>query len=347
MPVDKGPAPLVPQKGSPKPKPAAPKAPSGGGPKAPPSSGSPSTGAPAVGDVSGDLDLATATDQQILDYITKNYGYLTWALEIPELKAVLINAHRNGWGELEVEAGIRATAWWKTTEPTIREYTRMQTEDPAKLQALIAERELDLQIAAAKAGIQIDDGRLRAMAEQAVKFGWNEQDTAKALAGEFKYNPERPLEGEIGDQYFDALALAKSYMVPISDKTAADWAMKIITGQATVGGYEAYLRNTAIGMFPDLKSYIDQGITPAQYFEPYAQTASKVLERPITVSDLFDTNLADTFQFYDEKTGKTRPMTLTEFNTKLRGLPEWAETGSAKEEVASIVNFIGTTFGKV
>lgn len=296
--------------------------------------------------VSPDSDLATASDEDILDYLYKQYGYLAWALDIPEVRTTLIEAVRDGKGEMEIMADIRATTWWQTTEASVRSYIRMSVEDPAQLASLIAEASMDVELLAAQLGVQLSDSRIQEMADLAVRFSWGEDDYQRAVVAESSFDPDIPVEGLIGDQTYDAKALANQYLVPISDASAHDWATRILSGEATLSGFEAYLRNMAIGQFPHLKQYIEQGITPAQYFEPYVQTASRTLERQFTLGDMQSGPLSEALQVYDENTGEIRPMTLTEFNRELRKTPEWQRTSNAKETASRVAFSLGQLFGR-
>ena len=69
-----------------------------------------------------------------------------------------------------------------------------------------------------------------------------------------------------------------------------------------------------------------------------------MLERPnIDMVEEF----ADVIEYIPEGGMEARPMTLGEVRKFVRALPEWQQTGNAKDQARALAFAIGKTFGEV
>ena len=112
--------------------------------------------------------------------------------------------------------------------------------------------------------------------------------------------------------------------------------------------FKNQFRNMAKERFPTLSGVIDQGITPQQYFAPYASRVSKLLERPVDFMSERDSSLFDQIAagMPDDKFGQ-RTMTFSEMNKYVRGLDEWQYTKNANDEARKVADNVGRMFGFV
>ena len=144
---------------------------------------------------------------------------------------------------------------------------------------------------------------------------------------------------------------AAQYMVDIS----ADDMNMFVEGlydaddpAAQLSLFKNHFRNAAKERFPTLSGVIDQGMTPQQYFAPYSQRISKLLERPVDFMSERDSGIFDQIAagMPDDKFGQ-RTMTFNEMNKYVRGLDEWQYTKNANDEARKTADNIGRMFGFV
>ena len=85
------------------------------------------------------------------------------------------------------------------------------------------------------------------------------------------------------------------------------------------------------------------GVTPAQYFSPYKYQIEQMLGR--SNIDLLE-EFPDVIEYIPES-GSSRPMSLSEVRTFVRGQPEWQQSEDAKSQARALAFSIGQTFGEV
>lgn len=111
--------------------------------------------------------------------------------------------------------------------------------------------------------------------------------------------------------------------------------------------YEQVWKQKAKEEFPTLIGLIDQGMTPAEYFAPYQNKASTLLERQVDFMGS-DRNLFNTVSRSTPADGTgSRPMTYTEMEKTVRSGAEWWGTQNAEDEARTIADDVGRRMGFV
>lgn len=144
---------------------------------------------------------------------------------------------------------------------------------------------------------------------------------------------------------------AAQYMVGIDDDDMDVFVEGLYDADdpaAQLSLFKNHFRQQAKERFPTLSGVIDQGITPQQYFAPYKQRVSALLERPVDFMGKGDSGLFDQIAMGmpDDKFGQ-RTMTFTEMNKYVRGLDEWQYTKNANDEARQVADNVGRMFGFV
>lgn len=281
-------------------------------------------------------------------YLKENYGFMAWAFDHAELGPILRKAAEGKWGPVELEAAIRETKWWTDQEAAARQFEQQRAEDPGSLEADIQTRMLDLKVSASQLGVTVSHQRLRALATESLKFAWQANEIRSALLAEAEFTAGEPVStGSLGETRDNLSGVADQYFVPVSERTLFDWSKQIVEGTATEQDYLAYVRDIATSRFPHLKPYIERGIAPQTFFEPYAQTLARELEVNPMEIDFNSPKYSEIIDFAPSDDGTRRPMTLYEARQWARKQEEWNYTDAANQEGARLTRSLLETFGAI
>jgi hypothetical protein len=247
------------------------------------------------------------------------------------------------------------TQWWQTTDNAMREFDIAWEgmSDPQKQEYLEPTIDL-LEDRARYLGVDMNREEVFELAKTIKRFGDSENAEAINVAVyAYAQNLEFANDLSAFEQDKDEVKkLANSYYVPITDGAAQDWASQLFVEAGNEGGYERvldeyeqFLKQAAVSRFPTLDRAINElGVTPETFFSPYKYQIEQMLERPnIDMVGEF----ADVIEYIPEGGMEARPMTLGEVRKFVRALPEWQQTGNAKDQARALSFAIGKTFGEV
>lgn len=140
--------------------------------------------------------------------------------------------------------------------------------------------------------------------------------------------------------------MGQQFMVPLSDATAQDYALKIAKGELDVNGVQSVLQAQATARFSWMGDLIKQGVKPIDYLNPIRDTIANTLELDPNAVNLNDPNYAQYLEKSDPKTGLTRAVTLTEAQAMARQDPRWAGTQNARDLASSWAVGLKTAFAR-
>ena len=290
----------------------------------------------------------TATSLQIKDEVARDYGYMAAFMDDPELGPILTKAAQQGWDQSTLQGAIYKTHWYQSHSAATREFDSQTRLDPATQKANIASQVADITAQAKRAGVTLDAQAISQMAVNSLRFGWNAQQLTNAIIAQGKLdlsgkNPNAALTTK--DNLVEA---ARQYMVPVSDQQLTKWVKDIQAGNLSVNDFNGYLKEQAKSLFPGLSGAIDRGVTVEQYADPYRQQAANILEvDPESIDFMKNPTYQKALFQVDPKTGDRTAMSLADWSTYLRGLPQYAKTNQAKDQAAQFAQSILSTFGKV
>lgn len=277
-------------------------------------------------------------------YVRKTYGYMAGFLDIPEVRNVLLNAARLGWGSEELYGALSATTWWKTTSASARQWQQLLSEDPASAQAQAAANAASISDLAKTHGLNLSGAQIGQLAVSAAQYGWSNDQTLDAILKNVTWGQ---LEG--GSITADAdkvKAIAGRFMVNLGDQTAQDWALRIAKGELTEEGVTSILQQQAKSRWSYMSDLIDQGVAPADYFAPVRDTIANTLEIGSDQVDMLSPQYLKMLEVRDPKSGELRAATLNEAMLSARRDPRWAGTRNAQDLTASAISGLQAAFGR-
>lgn len=288
---------------------------------------------------------AGASQQAVHDYVRKHYAQYAWLLDVPDVAGMMRTAAEKGWGSEEVQGAFTQTEWWKKTEPSARLWAEQKAIDPANAADQLRRKTTDFRDAAKSAGITISDADLAILAEDSLKFGWDENETRAGMGRFYNYD-EKNLLGTAQTTSASLKQAAKDWLVPLDGATLGKWTEQVMRGEADLEFFNTYLQGQAASMFPQLADPISRGITPSQWMAPYRSVAAETLGVNPETINLTDPKWLRAVTQVDEKGGVT-PMTLYDWKNLLKTDDTYGfdKTQAGKDHGATLARNIAAQFG--
>lgn len=312
----------------------------------------PAQSVPAV-NVPGAVALPAAPGgaNELIQLVFSKYPSYAYLLAIPEVRDLLIEAVTPG-SEFSPEvfaAKLYATNWWRTTQAAVRDWDARWAQDPASGQAQVRGRVAEIRDIAGQAGLSLTDNQLLQFAQQTLRFGISTgssefRDALALLVPGFDQAEGKTPSGQFGVIHAQIKQLARSYLMPLSDRDAWELAQKVFAGDLTVEGLQVTWAQQAAGRSPQFAQAIEAGMTPLDYFRPIVGAVSAELEMSADAIDLMDPQWSDLLGV-DDGSGGTRLMTLSEAQRWARSRPEWNHTQRANDQSASLGKTLIEQFG--
>lgn len=285
-----------------------------------------------------------------IDEARKQYPQFAWMFDNPEVGPIIQQAITEGWPDGRLSGQIQNTTWWKQTVPALRQYQQDIADDPAKVDQQLRQVLPDIWDTWLSLGQKPDMGDpfFTEIARQSIQQGWSAGQLKDALISHVKYNYDQPTPtGSIGTTMNQIKQQANDFFLTLDDHTAFNYARQVAAGEHAATDFDNVFKEQAKGRFPTIAQFIDQGVTPKDYFQPYQQQIATLLEtNPANVDFLNNPKWMKVIDTTDDK-GNRRPMTLSETATYVRGLDDWKSTRQAQESAATTAEGILKTFGKV
>lgn len=302
------------------------------------------------GPVGGSLGLPKDPSlAQINDMVARNFGYLSAFLHDPEIGPILRQGAKEGWDQATLFGHLYNTRWWQNTSATTRTWDSDQKLDPASNRAKLAPVMANLATQAQRAGIALNPLQIHDLSVNSLRFGWDPQQTTNAMlaVGKLQTSPTSGPSTALSSKN-QLKQIASDWHVPVADATLDKWTGDIISGRMSVNDFTAYAQQQAKSLFPGMSASIDRGVSVEQYINPYRQMAAQTLgQAPDSLDFTNDPTFSKALNQIDPKTGERTAMPLSDFQTYLRGLPQYQQTAQAKDQVAQFGEQIAQTFGKV
>jgi len=255
-------------------------------------------------------------------------------------------AENEGMSDDEVLGWIQGTQWFANNAETARTFDMdFWAEGPEGRDALIdSQRDLILREAQLIGLNWLGDNQalLDDLATTATRFGYDIYDIRNALQGVNDLGPEELARGMILSNEQSVQDMAAKYYMPLGTEDAYDIAWSIYKGEESLDSVEAMYREQAKGLFPSLSGLIDQGVSMRAYFSPYKQRIGQLLELPDV--DLMNDPRFQSILFPASGEG---PLSLSQTQKFVRGLPEWQYTQNARNSARQMVDNVGRMFGMV
>lgn len=263
----------------------------------------------------------------------------------PTLYAAFRQAVHNDWTPDRFVAEVRDTGWFQHHSDATRNYQILKTSDPATYRARLNQARASVRDLAVGMGAQVGDKFIDRVADNFLRFGWNDAQLRDTLAGSVGPGSLGSYGGQAAANVAHLHAVAEANGVRLADKTVQDWAVRIASGEQ-IDGFDQYVRGMAKTAFPALADRIDAGENVADIADPYRQQMARTLELNPESIDLFDPTLRKALQAQTTD-GQVAMKPLWQFENELRHDPRADQTQQQRNDAAKFAATIGQTFGRL
>lgn len=278
-----------------------------------------------------------------LDEYAMAEGWTAPVLADPEMGDILRRAVFENWEEETLNSAIMNTQWFANYQSRFGSGGGRRGGGGRSLEQEIDSLVAELWDQSRRMGLDMTREELVDIATVALEMNWNgTQMIDRLLEG---VTMDMVGEGDITASVDAMRALAGRYLLPMSDDTLNDMALRMARGELTDEGVRSMFISQAKGRWDWLGSQLDQGITPSDYFAPTKELLARSLELNPNDIDLMDERWMGLLEVVGDD-GKTRGATLSEITRIAREQPEWAATTNAQSTMANAAMAVAEAFGR-
>jgi len=210
--------------------------------------------------------------------------------------------------------------------------------------AIERQRNIILQLAE-QYGVTLPDDQVRSIAEDARRNNLSQFEIALRVRPlvEQAMIKGQDLTGAAGDAEAKLMQWASANGLQLSREASSRYLSMLATGRQTLDDVKNDLRKTYLaGMYPAWAEKINQGFDPSVLFEPYRDTAKRLLE----VDDLdFNDPIMRRAAQYVGPDGKPGQLPLYEFEQEVRKDSRWQYTDNAYSSYMDVGTDLLKMFG--
>lgn len=297
----------------------------------------------------------------LVDRIQREYPSAAYLINHPEVGPLLFKAVSGEYDAQTFQQKLYATEYWQSTADSQRKWDAFASIDPASAQAQLADMKARLRDISGSVGRGLTAQGLHWVGVQALRNGWSDTQITDAVLKTIKWGDygegsggnsgaqTTMIGGDMGATIAQLRALNQQYMVEGSDRGNFENAKRILSGEQTIEGIEAVLRQQASDRWPHLREVIESGSTPGQFFQQYREIIGQQLEISAEQVDLMhDPEWRQVVSYADPgANGQIRPMTLTETERLVRSSDRWKQTKGAQAEASAFTENLSRMMGAV
>jgi hypothetical protein len=297
----------------------------------------------------------------IIDAIQQSYPGLLPILNQPgvfDVAAKIIDGEQSGTPMTpdQITAALQNTQYFQNTPQAQRTWDIGAALDPATYQQKISDYTTRFNNIQAQLGVQLPYWVGIGLMKEAAVNGWDDtrmkyqiMATDQWIKDPTATGAQPPAGGQLGESANQVHQLASAYGVNLSDQATMNWADQLASGAIDQQAVQGYMIEQAKSLYPQLSSALDQGITVAQYTDPYKQMAVQELGINPNDFNLTDPKWQASINQVDPKTGARTAMSLQQWQTTLRTDNSYGYDTSpaARQQASDLATKLGQEFGAI
>ena len=275
------------------------------------------------------------------------YSYLYSFLDHPEIGQILYQAADLGWDAIKLEARLKNTEWWRTTQDSARKFEQLLISDPETARQRVEDKTRLIQDAADRMGIDVAKiiGEVSVIA---TRLDWTEDEIVEAITTKGEWDKGGP-GGELGTSASSIQQLAKRFLVVITQEQASRLAASILNGSASLDSIQGNFALRAQAKFSGNKSlsdFIGNGGSPEDFFADHKTKISQMIGVDESAIDLINDPTYSKILSYEGGDGTVRPMTVHEATRLARKDDRFKTSATGRGEAARFARAFGQSMGK-
>lgn len=265
----------------------------------------------------------------------------------PELWSLFSKAKAAQWNATRFQSEFMKTAWYRARSASIRQWSDLEIRDPAEATDKITQRMADMSDRFTQMGVTIDEGTLKDLATQSLKFAWSNSQLQNILANYAQYVPGQA-GGSIAAMEAHIKDLAYQYGVAVTDGQIQGWIKNLVSATWSEDNLTDVLRDAAKSKYAGLAQQLDTGRTTRDIAGQHVAEMGRLLEMDPNSISLDDPILARALQgTMDPKTGMAVPQTVFEMSQAVKRDNRWLKTRNARDEMFGVATAIGRDMGLI
>ncbi len=309
-------------------------------------------------------NLDQATGLQAIQLLMQRYPQL-WAQfkDHPEVLQVLGQAAHEGWPPDRFQQAMQNTTYWKTRTEAQRDWDALSAVEPAEAQKRMQASIQKIEDISARLGLK-PRGDAATNTSNFLHDVYNissqamtDQQIEDYLTSKYWATNINQASGEIAANLGTIRGMQADYALPHAPQTAYHMAIQMATGAISSDTVKGNLAQQAAALYGgEVANAIKQGKTVRQWADPYISLAAQNLE---VGADQIDLSQPKWQAFLQQPVNPnhpgqqtqpgTRPMTLAEWQTKIRTDPTYgfSKTSNAKQTAAQMATQLDQKFGAI
>jgi peptidoglycan hydrolase-like protein with peptidoglycan-binding domain len=300
----------------------------------------------ALNNWSSDDNNRTRENNRKAEEYADEYGYAQATLNaVPELKNLFRRAIANNWTPEKFQTEVKQSKWYKQNGEAARAALLQRTTDPGTWKRQVDSATATVQARATQMGALINPKQARRVAENMIKYGWNDAQLQSGLQSYIRASRGQ-LYGAAAAAETEFHQYAMDMGVNISNKAISAWASRVAGGQTAPDSILDKIRKMAGSAYPQFRERIEAGETMAEIADPYVQQMASTLELSPEALTLKDRSIQNALNYRDPETKKATQKSLWQFNLDLRKDDRFAATQGAQDQGSQVLRALGDAFGK-
>lgn len=292
-------------------------------------------------------------------YIRENYPALVSVYETtPEVAQIIRDSYINDVPEAKRLQNIQQSTWYKNLGSGEYEYIAGTTTNDMAYSGKIASREALVRdsVRTNYASYNLSDDAIKQIAVDSLKYGMGQaqidESIGKAVTSGQTQAVTAPGGVAISPEFATVTASseslkakAKSFGLNLTDGIIQSYLDGLNSKTYTSEQVDNLFRQQAKSLYPSVAGQLDSG-TLNDATSSYRGIAAQTLGIDSDMVDFTDAKFKPLLTYKDPGSGESRLMNATEWETHLRGLPEWQKTAAASQTYDKMLSSIQSLFGK-
>lgn len=288
--------------------------------------------------------MATSEEKQLMASMAgTNVAF--WK-QTPELWKLFNKALDDGYSPDRLLAESKNTKWYKRHAESVRKAQALKVQDPAEYKRQVAIAKANIRKMANELGMPIT-GNLNVWARLAFVNQWSEHELRAKMgtsALQRRIKAGHAIGGTLGQAMDRMNAAAYNNGVKLDNNTKASWIARIANGSWDDQAILSNVQRRAAALFPGFKDDIMAGVSVREAASGYLDRYAELMELNPGDVDLFNTDIRKAINTKD-KDGKFSPLSLEDFETRIRRSAKWQKTANARDSYMEGAHAILQGFG--